>query len=442
MIKKLGFILAVLPTCILAQHTIKGNFSPAEDFDNAILYKITPTSSEYIGFGEVDDNGNFEIQLDSSVAQGMLRLVYALPQDEYNFDIIYNAKEDIELTFTPAQGVQFQSSIENTLITSYTNSMSLVTQEIGNFYRNESTDTLALASIFKTQKETQTKFEEAAEGTLASHFIKANQPYIPEQFEDIRTYIQNLRVHFFDHVNFNDNILQSSDFLIERILNFVFGMRNEGLDELTSYKKNIDDMVVIMEDALPEIKSLLLEVLWQQMVDANNEAIANHISNNYLKQLAQSMNDEELLNGLKLFESLSIGNKAPDFSFEFTENNNTIATSLNELEGSDKYILIFWSSTCGHCLREMPQLQSYMRGFETGEFKVIAFGMEDEPENWNKEIQKYPGFIHIYGKDKWNNTTARNYNVRSTPTYYVLDKDKTIISKPYDFQALKKLYDQ
>ncbi len=34
--------------------------------------------------------------------------------------------------------------------------------------------------------------------TIALHFIKANKPYIPEEFEDIKTYINNLKYHFFD----------------------------------------------------------------------------------------------------------------------------------------------------------------------------------------------------------------------------------------------------
>lgn len=442
MFKKLGTLLMILPLAMFAQHSIKGSFSPPKDFDNVILYKITPTASEYIAHTAFDEQGKFEIKLDSTATQGMYRLVYALPQDEFNFDVIYNGKEDVELAFTAGVGIKYQSSIENTLINSYTNSMGLVTQEIGDFYKNKSEDSLALASIFKTQKETQASYEEAAKETLALHFIEANTPYIPEHYENVTTYVQNIRTHFFDHVNFNDEVLQSSDFLIERILNFVFGMSSGEKDQETSYKENIDVVYLAMKEAKPVIKSNLLEVLWQQMVDANYESLANYIAEKYLLDIAKSLKDEELVNGLTLFKSLSIGNKAPDFSFEITEEGKTITKKLSDLKSADKYILVFWSSTCGHCLKEIPQLQSYLRTFEEGDFKVIAFGLEDEPENWNKEIQKYPEFIHVYGKDKWANTTAKNYNIRSTPTYYILDKDKKIIAKPYDIEALRKLYDK
>ena len=94
-------------------------------------------------------------------------------------------------------GVEFQSSVENKLMASYTSSMSAVTYSIGNFFREKSSDTLALAKIFKTQRDTQLSFEETAKETIAYHFIKANKPYIPKGFEDVETYINNLKVHYF-----------------------------------------------------------------------------------------------------------------------------------------------------------------------------------------------------------------------------------------------------
>ena len=43
----------------------------------------------------------------------MYRIVYAAPQEDYNFDIIYNGKEDVEFTFNSETGVHFLKSSEN-----------------------------------------------------------------------------------------------------------------------------------------------------------------------------------------------------------------------------------------------------------------------------------------------------------------------------------------
>ena len=442
MLKKFIFLIAMAPIFSMAQHSIKGRFSPTEDFKNAILYKVTPTESLYVTHTTIDEGGTFELKLDSKATKGIYRLVYALPQDEYNFDIIYNAKEDIELTFNIETGVDYQVSSENKLITSYTTNMSLLSERIGDFYRQQSTDSLALALLFNAQGETQSDFEKAATETIALHFIKANKPYLPENFEDIKTYINNLKVHYFDHVNFNNKTLQSSNFLIERVLNYVFGMASENDDETTTYKKNVDEICVAMKDANSTIKSNLLEVLWQQMVDAGFETVANYIADTYLITLAKSLNDEELANGLTLFKSLAVGNKAPDFSLDVESNENKTPKKLSDLNSAEQYVIVFWSSDCSHCLKEIPELQAYNKALEKGKLQIIAIGLEDEPYLWRTETFKYPEFIHVLGLGKWDNDIGNRYNVTSTPSYYVLDKDKNIIAKPYDFEALKKFMTQ
>ena len=46
----------------------------------------------------------------------------------------------------------------------------------------------------------------------------------------------------------------------------------------------------------------------------------------------------------------------------------------------------------------------------------------------------------LYHKAKWDNQIGNNYNVKSTPSYFILDKDKVIIKKPYDFEAFKDYF--
>ncbi|TJY37726.1 TlpA family protein disulfide reductase [Pontimicrobium aquaticum] len=437
--KKIIFIFLLLPSFLIAQHTIKGTFSPAEDYPFAVLYKITPTSTMYVANTQMDEKGNFNLELDSTVTEGMYRLVYALPQEEFNFDIIYNAKEDVSLTFNAETGVDFKSSVENTLMSSYTNSMSLISQSIGNFYNQQSQDSTALMSIFKTQKETQLEYEKAAKGTIASNFIKANKPYIPESFEDITTYIDNLKKHFFKGVDFNNEVLQSSNFLIDRVLNYVFGMAADKEDEEAIYKQNIDEVFMAMKNAKPEIKSTLLEIIWQQMVDTNFDGVANYISDTYLLQLAESLGDSELVNGLNQFKNTSIGNKAPEFDVFIDEDGIRTPISLYDLNMAKTYIVVFWSSTCSHCLQEIPQLQAHLKTLDNPDYKVVAIGLEDEPYQWENEIKKYPEFMHVLGLGKWENKIGKSYNVSATPTYFVLNSEKKIIAKPYDIEALKKL---
>ena len=440
--KRILFLIALLPSILLAQNTIKGKFSPAKDYNFALLYKVKPTLSDYVSNAEMQEDGSFEFKLDSTNTKGMYRLVYGVPQEDYNFDIIYNGKEDIELTFNSETGVEFKKSTENKLIASYTNSMSMVTQSIGNYFSQESKDTIALKAIFKTQKETQENFENATKDTIALEFIKANKPYIPQQVQDVKTYINNLKTHYFDHVDFNNKTLQSSNFLEERMLNYVFGMSSDSKDELENYKENIDVVYSYMKDAPNEVQRILLFDVWQQMSDLGFESIANYIAENYLMDIAVSLNDQELLHALILYKNISKGNVAPDFDIEIKEKDKLVEKKLSELQGSENYIIVFWSSTCSHCLDEVPQLQTLVKSLEKDKVKVIAIGLEDEPYRWKDLTYTYSEFIHVYGEGKWDNKIGDDYGVTATPTYFILDKDKKIISKPIDFKALKAYYQE
>src|SRR5690606_29267751 len=293
--KRLVFLIAILPTVFFGQHTIKGTFSPAGDFNAIILYEITPSKLEYIENARLKEDGTFELKLDASANKGMYKLVYALPEEEHFIDIIYNAEEDIEFTFNLNDNVAFKSSKENKLMASYMHSMALIQQSIANFFTQKSEDYKALESLFKTQRDTQTNFEGAALGTLALNFIQANRFYIPEKFEDVKTYMANLETHFFDHVDFSNEVLQSSNFLRERMFDYVFRVSHDGSDEASNYKKNIDVFYKAMNEAPLNIKGNLLLELWERMGLDGFEEVANYIADSYLIDIAKLQNNKDLV---------------------------------------------------------------------------------------------------------------------------------------------------
>ena len=131
--------------------------------------------------------------------------------------------------------------------------------------------------------------------------------------------------------------------------------------------------------------------------------------------------------------------KAPDFSFL---DKNKVTKKLSELTGAETYIIVFWSSTCSHCLDKIPKLRKFLKTHTKEKIKVMAIALEDEPNSWEVLKKKYPEFIHVYGKGKWDNEIGNNYGVTATPTYFVLDKDKKIVNKPEDFDDLKKFFEK
>ena len=434
------WLMAFLPVLMLGQQTLKGKFLPPEEFDWVLVYKVSPTHSSYVGDARIDQQGNFEFVLDSSQSKGMYRLVYAVPQEEYNFDLIYDAQEDVEFTFHIDNGIEYQASAENKMMSSYTSSMSMISQSLGKYFREQGNDSTALTAIFDTQRQTQDEYERISKDMIAGHFVRANRPYIPDEYRDMNTYLKNIKAHYFDNVDFNDPILQSSNFLVEHTLNFVFGMVSK--DELRSkgYEDNIDHVVEVMATATDETKKMLLHILWQQFSEANYEKTANYITDQYLLDLAESLEENELVEALTQFKNVSLGHTAPNFKIETQKDGKNLNSELHALEGKDQYVLVFWSSSCSHCLEELPKLQEFTSEMKNESLQVVAFGIEDDVYNWKNETLNYPDFIHVVGLGKWENPIGKAYNISSTPTYFILDKDKSIIAKPEDIEAVKAFF--
>jgi peroxiredoxin len=426
--KRLATILLILPLLAFGQ-SVKGTFSPSEDFTHAFLYEATPEGANYVSHGELNDEGQFEIKIDSSAAPGIYKIVYAIPPEENNFDFIYDGKETVAFNFSQENGVEFTESEENKLWTSYLKSMDMVNQTIANYYEKDGKDKEGFKSVFNVLKETQTNYETSSQGKLVSAFIMANRPYIPAEYEDFNTYSKNVKNNYFSQIDFSNYILQSSTFLIDRVVSYVFNMVENPTNE--TYITLIDDVASAIDSKDLNIKTYLLEIIWQRFVSQENHNVANYITDKHLLDLANQTGNKVLAETISSYKNTSIGTKAPNFEIVSSET----TTSLHDLKGSEYYLLVFWSSGCGHCLNELPKVKELIA--DKSNLKVVAFGLEEEPSKWTEEIKKYPNYIHNIGLGKWDNPIVKTYGIAATPMYFLLSSDKIIMSKPYSFKDLE-----
>ena len=433
--KKIILLLAVLPSFLMAQHSIEGTFLPAKDFTYAFLYKSNPTGAMYVDRAKVDENGHFKIELDSTNTFGIYKIVYGVPQQDNNFDLIYSGKEDVALKFSLTEGLEFKESNENKLWASYTNSIEMINRAISNFYTQESEDKEAFKDIFKTLDETQSGFEVASKGTLASVFIIANKPYIPKTYEDISTYSKNLKSTYLNSVDFSNPLLQSSEFLTDRVMAYIFGMSQDATEDF--YKKQIDNLVNYIGADNAEIKIELLRAVWINMTRIEESNVANYITDTYLLKLAVEANDLPLATQLNIYKNTAINAKAIDFPIALEVNGKMTKSSLHELDLADNYLLIFWNSGCSHCLEQLPEIKKTVDQIDSKKLKVVAYATQGESVDWDNEILKYPNFIHLIDSGSPRRYVANEYGVESTPTYFILDKNKKIIAKPDTLEELQ-----
>lgn len=430
--KSLLSVFFLFPLLTFAQHSLTGTFSPAEDYTYALLYHSKPSGTEYLDRAKVDEKGAFKIEMDSSYKPGMFKIVYAFPAEEFNFNLIYDGKEDIGISLSEDKGLEFTESNENKLWASYTHSIDMINRTINNFYTQQSTDKKALTAIFKTLRNTQDSFEQAAKGMMVSVFIKANTPYAPKEYQDLSSYSQNVKRCYLDAVDFGNPLLQSSDFLTDRVLTYIFSSSAE--TSTSQFKTDVDTLITKIGTNNPVIKIILLETIWRKFNVMQNTEMANYVSDTYLMELAKNANYKELVEELKVSKNTAIGNKAPNFDINYVRDGKTISSNLYDLNTSNTYLLIFWSSTCGHCQVELPKVQELLSNIP--DVTTIAIGLEDDDSTWKNAIKQYPEFIQVLGLGRWENPISDDYGVEATPSYFLLNKVKEIIAKPYDVDAL------
>lgn len=111
---------------------------------------------------------------------------------------------------------------------------------------------------------------------------------------------------------------------------------------------------------------------------------------------------------------------------------------LYDLRG--KIVLInFWATSCGICLKEMPDLIAAYRQYRSRGFEVIAVAMRyDEPEKIREYVRKQSVPFHVvFDRD---GALAREFGqINGTPTTFLIDKSGRRISRTVGVINFKKL---
>ncbi len=410
-----------------AQYTITGNFSPVEDFKWAIVYELTPGGTRYVADTQINQ-GQLNLKMPQTVAPGLYRLVYAVPQDEYFIDFIYNCKEDIAFNFNLESGITFTNSFENQLYADYFTEIGEARKQLMDYYNKGKNADAEYLKITNAINSVQNKYESASKNTIANNFIAANKNYLLKNSTSQNEFLKSKKTHYFDYFDFQNKTLQASSFFKEKILNYMLWALPPEATTRVDLVKGIKENVQYLAKKLTTVpRSLQVNVFheaWKKAYKDGAYEISDYIFTSVLKDLAIKSDNTSLVNELETKTRLRVGAVSPEITWE----NNGKKQTLSGQEGYDTYVLIFWSSTCSHCLKEIPGLHESLKSREN--LKVIAVGLEDTTENWEKVTASLPTFSHAIALGKWESEAAHIFNIQKTPSYYILDKDKHILSRP------------
>ena len=139
-----------------------------------------------------------------------------------------------------------------------------------------------------------------------------------------------------------------------------------------------------------------------------------------------------------------IGMEAPELELQDSSGRKI---SLNSLQ-AEYTILYFYTDKCSSCKEQTPQLVDFVNNYNDGVLAVYAV-YADANENAWKEFVKENLHIHnpfTYWNDVYDPDFSSGfhmlYNVMKTPQMFLIDKEKRIIGRGLDVEALKQILAQ
>ena len=452
--KKLILLILFISSFAQAQFSINGTLTNSLDTDWVILYKIEGATQQFVQNTTIKKDtlliegkkkaiNIFKFELPATAKAGTYRVRYRTRGISF-VDFIFN-KEDVSFTFHPdypEQAILFSKSRENIIYKNYLKDIFKQQQKLDSLQIKaieylETDLNQAYKTALKRINSIQEKYIESTKNMYVKPFIKAslrvNSVEIKTNLQDYMYVVKNT---FFDHIDFSNETLINSSFLVDRITDYIFYI-NYSEDETTQqslYKSALETVFSKIEDSV--FKKYIIEFLIEKFEENNNFRMIDFLFKNYYDALPKSLQNATFKTEKVKLLATAIGSIAPNFSWEEHGKDFQLST-LNEAKN---YLLVFWSTGCSHCLKEIPELYTFLQ--DKKNLKVIAFAMENNEARWKSLKTTLPNWHHVLGLNKWENKTAKEYNINATPTYFVLDSNKKIIANPIAIKDLETFIKQ
>ncbi len=457
MMKKLLALLIFATSIVNAQYTIKGTMTPPEKSDWVILYKIEGAKQKFVTNTTIKLDtvavgaatqvlGKFKFDLPTTAESGAYRATYKNKGNGF-VDFYFN-KENVEFIFNPKypdQSVVFTSSRENKLYNEYLEAYALVQKKVDDYQiayidNGNKDDRKAYKKELKKLEDVQETYENKSEGMLVNSFIKASQRYNSSSALDNREeYLTTTVSNFFKNIDFSSDVLYNSSFLIDRITEYVFYLNFA--EDADTQQKLLKESITKVMDKVPsgKIRKAAVDFLITSLTDKRNGEAVDWMLAEYYDKLPEDQKDAKFKAEVLKTLRATVGRIAPDFSWQ----EGDAEMKLSTLNDGEKYLLVFWSTGCPHCVKEVPELNKFMQNHKN--VSVISFGIEnnEDKEAWTEFVKKLPNWHNAIGTHpeyKFDNETVQMYNLLGTPSYFVLDKNKKIIAMPNQLEDVEKYF--
>ena len=269
----------------------------------------------------------------------------------------------------------------------------------------------------------------------ASKLIKVDRFPSLNLNDDFKKQRNDMIANFFNDVDFNDLSLIPTDVLTNKIFDFL----SIQLTSDQSQQQQIMSLILASDNVLnrASVNFEMYKFIFRFLIESFNELKINEVVD-YLTRIPYSENVEctenqynELLSIAEFNSRARIGSIAKNIS------GTTIFDESFDLYSIDNdfTIVYFWSYTCDHCRENIKDLKIFLD--ENPDFSLVAVSVKGDLKKIKNLVKKTKlnGYFYHDGLE-WNCPFVDDYAVTGTPSFYLLDKEKKIVYKPFDFNEL------
>lgn len=269
----------------------------------------------------------------------------------------------------------------------------------------------------------------------ASTLIRVDR-FMPLNLDvDFEKQRNELIVNFFNEVDFMDLSLIPTNVLTTKIIDFLSIQQVAG----QTHEQQIMAIILGIDNVLyrSTVNFDMYKFVFQYLIEGFNELGYEEIVD-YMTRIPYSEEmqcDEnqynELLSIMEFNSRVKIGSKAKNISGKTIFDVDFDMYSID----NDYTIVYFWSYTCEHCRENIKDLKLFLD--ENPDFSLVAVSVKGDLKKIKNIVKKnkVEGFFYHDGLE-WNSPYVDDYAVTATPSFYLLDSEKKILFKPFDFEEL------
>ena len=239
---------------------------------------------------------------------------------------------------------------------------------------------------------------------------------------------------YWDDVDFSDTTLVTSKAFSDKMVSYFYSFTDG--DEQRFDSLSIAGLGVLLNKAKVNMSVYehVLEFALNGYASMGRDAVTDYLLN--YPQLAEG--EITMEEGMRLdsisepYQKVRVSAKAPDFEGVTIDGKSYCLYDSQ----APHTIVVFWSTDCEYCHDFLTQIRKHLD--LKSDFELVTFALAEDKDDVVKTVKKMrlPGY-HFYDELRWDSKAFLDYHITSTPTVFVLDENKTIVCKPYDWQELK-----